>query len=257
MYSFLKTYVISLFSPTAMVGLLFIFSLVFYKFKKIRAAKLSVLSGFILFALMSTNPLTEWLLHSYEGIYPGFSKEALAIPAKDIKYVVVLGGGVASSNTQPQTSQLGWFTLTRLIEGIRIAQEIPHTKLVLSGGGWDEKTEAQLMAKVAVSIGFAQDRIILEEKSVSTITEVIELKTLLEGSNFVLVTSAIHMHRSMLLFKASGLKPIAAPTAHLLTGDYTFWNNKPLYARGDNLFAMDLLFYEFFGLGWGKLKGDL
>nr|MBA2405838.1 YdcF family protein [Bdellovibrionales bacterium] len=90
-----------------------------------------------------------------------------------------------------------------------------------------------------------------------TYDHTVYLRQLLKDKPFVLVTSALHMPRSMGLFLKAGYKPIPAPTAHLLTGEYSLFNMKVPFARGDNLEAIDLWSTEFFGIILAKLKGRI
>lgn len=81
--------------------------------------------------------------------------------------------------------------------------------------------------------------------------EAIETKKLLLNQKFILVTSASHMKRSMLLFKKEGLNPIAAPTNHL---GYASSNYKA-YFSSFNLYKTKVAFHEYLGLTWAYIRG--
>jgi uncharacterized SAM-binding protein YcdF (DUF218 family) len=257
MYSFIKDFVVGLFAPTALIGLCFVSALVAYRLRRPRVAKRLALGGLLLFTLFSLNPFTEALLHVQEGQSPAFEPSALAGPEREkIKYVVVLGGGYTSALAQPLASQLGAFTLPRVVEGVRLWHALPHTRLVLSGKGWETITEAEAMAKLAQGLGVPRERMILDPASSNTAEHPLKLAPILGRETFVLVTSAIHMPRALAHFQRAGLAPLPAPVGHLLTGNYQLWNTKPPYPRGDNLAALDVLYYEWVGLLWGRLRGS-
>jgi uncharacterized SAM-binding protein YcdF (DUF218 family) len=257
MYLFVKDFIVALFAPTALVGLCFALALLGLRLKRERIAKGLACAGLALFTLFSLNPLTEALLHLYEGQYTTLDVGQLTPEARaKIKFVVVLGGGYTRASKQPLASQLGAFTLPRVVEGVRLWHALPHTKLVLSGKGWETITEAEAMANMAQSLGVPRAQMLLDPESSNTAQHPVKLAPLLLKDTFVLVTSAIHMPRAIQNFKRSGLVPVPAPVGHVLTGDYNFWNTKPPYPRGDNLAAMDVLYYEWVGMLWNKLRGS-
>jgi uncharacterized SAM-binding protein YcdF (DUF218 family) len=254
MYLFVKDFIVGLFAPTTLVGLCFALALLTHRLKRVRMAKGLGCAGLALFVLFSLNPLTEALLHLYEGQYVAF--DPATKDKEKISYIVVLGGGYTSSTEQPLASQLGAFTLPRVVEGARLWHAMPQTKLVLSGKGWETIPEAEAMARMAESLGVPRAQMILESESSNTAQHPTHLAGLLMKDSFVLVTSAIHMPRAMESFRRAGLAPLPAPVGHLLTGDYQVWNSKPPYPRGDNLAAMDVLYYEWVGMLWNKLRGN-
>ena len=113
------------------------------------------------------------------------------------------------------------------------------------------------MKELAVKLGVNPEKIILEEESTNTLGHTLYLKKILKDETFILVTSAIHMPRAMGLFLKAEYKPIPAPTAHLLLGEYEILNMKVPFTSGDNLQAIDLWFNEFAAITWAKIKGNI
>ena len=72
-----------------------------------------------------------------------------------------------------------------------------------------------MASNLAISLGVKTEKILELQKPVDTRAEAIEMKKIVGNKAFILVTSASHMKRSILLFKKLGLNPIAAPTYHL------------------------------------------
>ena len=255
--SLFRSIAVSVTSPTAWIGVLLILGFVLSWTKKQKLAKLAYSLGTILFITFAFDPFTEILLNNYENRYPAFSSEIIK-PNPKIEYVVVLAGGfVPSSPQHPLTSELTRHTLARVIEGIKIYKEIPNSKLVFTGKGWAKTSEASAMKQLAVKLGVQESDIILEEESKNTLEHTHYLKSLLAQKPFVLVTSAIHMPRAMGLFLKAGYNPIAAPTAHLLLGEYELFNMKMPFASGDNLEAIDLWFNEFFAISLAEFRGQI
>jgi uncharacterized SAM-binding protein YcdF (DUF218 family) len=255
--NFFRNYAVALTSPTAWIGLFLIVGLILIWTKKQRLAKWCFTLGTCLFVLFAFDPFTEILLNNFENKYPAFKLESLN-PKQQIKYVVVLAGGyVPNPPIHPLTTELTRHTLARVVEGVKIHNEIPGSVLVFTGKGWAPQSEAKAMQQLALGLGVKAEEIILEEESTNTFDHTTYLKTILKDDPFVLVTSAIHMPRSMGLFLKAGYKPIPAPTAHALLGEYGLFNMKVPFASGDNLEAIDLWFNEFFAMGLAKFKGRI
>ena len=135
----------------------------------------------------------------------------------DVRWVVVLGGGVTVDPGLPPTAQLTRSSLIRLVEGIRILGLHPQARLLLSGGTpfGAPRSEAAVMADAARQLGVSADRIVLEESSWDTEGQAAGVRPIVGRDPFVVVTTASHLRRAMALFEAQGLSPIPAPaTAH-------------------------------------------
>lgn len=252
-----RNYAAALTSPTAWIGIFLIVGVILIWTNKTKASKWVFTITSLLFVLISFDPFTEFLLDSFENRYQAI--DTAEVNSKNpVKYIVVLAGGyVPNSPQHPITTELTKYTLVRLVEGIRIYRELPGTKLVFTGKGWAEKTEAQGMQDLAIKLGVSPEDIILEEESTNTFAHTVNLKTILKTDPFILVTSAIHMPRAMGVFKKAGYQPIPAPTGHLLTGPYELFNMVVPFARGSNLDAIDLWFNEFSAILREKVTGKI
>jgi len=256
---FLKVIVAKLFSATPLIGALLFFGvclLCLSRHKKV-GRRLVMGSAFLLL-LFSYDPLPEFLLNHHEMSYPALSLEHLPAQEKAlITHVVVLAGGFHPAADKPLTTNLTPSTLVRLIEGLRLFKKLTHSKLVFSGKGWAEQSEAAAMAELALALGIAKKDMILDPDAANTFQHTQYIKPIVGSNAFVLVTSAMHMPRAMAMFKKAGMFPIAAPTGHLLTGNYRPFSLSSIYPTGDNLAAMDIWFYEFWGSLWAKLRGQI
>jgi uncharacterized SAM-binding protein YcdF (DUF218 family) len=170
---------------------------------------------------------------------------------------VVLGGGHTSDPKLPITSQLSNASLVRLVEGIRIHRGLPTSRLILSGGIVFEKVpEAKVLADVALAIGVKKQDLILEEVSRDTEDEARLIQEIVGQEQFILVTSASHMPRSMALFKKLGMHPIPAPTDHLVKECQKI-SPGMFYPSANGLCKAERAFYEYLGLAWAKLRGAI
>ncbi|HCO12353.1 MAG TPA: envelope biogenesis factor ElyC [Desulfonauticus sp.] len=223
-----------------------------YKNKKKRNYGIGfVVFGAVFLFLVSSEPFMDQVLYPFEHRYLPLNE----IPKEPISYIVVLGGGHDSNEFLPPNSELQPLTLPRVIESIRLKKMFPGAKLIYSGGKIkDQKSNAQVMKEVAVLLGVPATDILVEETSLDTREEVLNLKRLLKGKNFVLVTSATHMQRALLLFQKEGLNPIPSPSPYLTrkTSNYTLWEYFPSYK---GVQKSERLFYELLGLLWSDLKG--
>jgi uncharacterized SAM-binding protein YcdF (DUF218 family) len=174
-----------------------------------------------------------------------------------VKWVVVLGGGHISDPKLPATGQIGATTLARLVEGIRIYHQLPDGKLLLSGGAvYDPTSNAEIMAKVALVLGVPKEALILESDSKDTKDQARIIHQLLGDDEFILVTSASHMPRSIALFRKMGMKPVPAPADHLVR-KYQEISPAVFFPRAAELKKMERAFHEYLGLVWAKLRGQI
>ncbi len=251
----LKKIIVPLFSPLSLcLECLFVGMFLLWFTRRQRVGKIMVCLGLILLALFSYAPLPDIALESLECRYAPLADVS---QCSDIKWVVVLGGGHNSDPELPATSQLSESSLSRLVEGIRIHRLLPESRLILSGGAvFDPVSEAEVMARAAEATGVGGDKIILEGLSRDTGDQARLIHEIVGDEEFILVTSASHMPRSMELFRKSGTRPIPAPA------DYRVKKRQGIspgifFPGADNLRKMEMTFHEYLGkIVGGRMGGE-
>ena len=242
-----------LFFPMAIVLLILILGLFLLILSRRKmTGKVFILIGVLLLGTLSYEAVSERLLKPLEYMYPPLIHP---VNMEDVRWIVVLGGGHTSDQRLSVTSQISDLSLIRLVEGIRLHREIPKSKLILSGGMvFDPTSEANAMAKMAVAIGVKKEDLIHEEDSKDTEDQARFIHGLLKQEPFILVTSASHMPRSMILFKRLGMHPIPAPTEYQVKKRWGI-SPKRFYPTADGLMKAERAFYEYVGLAWTKMRG--
>jgi len=114
----------------------------------------------------------------------------------------------------------------RVLEAARLFDLLNGPFVIASGGTTehDERAvpESLAMQRALIQLGVRADRILLESDSKNTRDEAVLVKQILADrgvTDFVLVTSPMHMRRSMLAFQQQGMHPIPSPA--LLVPDRT------------------------------------
>ena len=244
-----------MFSPvTLCLEILFLGLILLWFTRKQRTGKVVLSVGFLFLALLSFSAASDELLRPLEYEYPPILKSE---GISGMKWVVVLGGGHISDPQIPNTSQLNGASVARLVEGIRLYKMLPGSKLILSGGStFDPIPNAKIMADVAIAIGVDKRDLILETTSKDTKDQARLIKEIVGKDSFVMVTSAAHMPRSMALFEKHGMKPIPAPTGY---GVKQSQGASPelFFPRAHALLKAELAVYEYLGMVWAKISGEM
>ena len=163
----------------------------------------------------STPVASMWLRGQIEAAYPPVPITDLA-PAQAL---VVLGGGIEVPQQAGAQPNLG-AAADRMWHAARLYKAGKAPVVVLSGGLAFEDglmSEAASMRAFMHDLGVPDSAMVLEERSVNTRQNAHYTAALLRErgiSQIVLVTSALHMRRSALLFEAQGLKVTPAATDH-------------------------------------------
>ena len=220
---------------------------------------LAALGTFLLVGA-SLSPVTNLLISPLEGQYAPYLPGPQAVAAKKLpatEYIVVLGGGHVSDSKLPAPAQLELPSLARLVEGIRLYRLQPGSKLLLSGGAvFDPVPESTTMQAAAIDLGVPAEDIIVETSSRDTGEQALALAPLLAGKRFLLVTSASHMPRAMLLFRGQKLNPIAAP-ADFQVKVRPQPHPIRFFLSSSALRVTEITVHEYLGLWWAKLTGLL
>jgi len=210
---------------------------------------IALAAGLLLF--VSWEPTSRWLLTPLTSFRPLQDPAATAVGAR---WVVVLAGGYDPSPGRPATSRLSGTTLERLIEGIRVHRLLPGSKLLMSGGTYpghpDDIAASEVMVQAAEELGVPRVETAQESRSLDTNDEAMYVRELVGQDRFVLVTSAMHLRRSMKLFQKLGMAPIPAP-AGCGPGAVN------LAPSANQVALIEAAEHEYFGLWWSRWRGQL
>ncbi len=138
--------------------------------------------------------------------------------------IIVLGGGVKAALPPRPWVELGEAG-DRIIYASRLYRQGKAPLLVLSGGRVDWKgggsPESADMAEIAQTMGVPASAILQDPDSHNTYQNAVNVRQILDAKGVkgqvLLVTSAMHMTRSLLIFQRLGIKVIAAPTDFQIT----------------------------------------
>jgi uncharacterized SAM-binding protein YcdF (DUF218 family) len=206
-------------------------------------------AGLLLF--VSWEPTSRWLLTPLSSFRP---LQDPAVTAAGARWVVVLAGGYDPSPGLPATSRLSGATLERLIEGIRIHRLLSGSKLLMSGGTRpghpDEIAASEVMVQAAEELGVPRAETARESRSLDTQDEAVFVREVVGQDRFVLVTSAMHLRRSMRLFQKRGMAPIPAPAGPGSGGI-------SLVPSANQVALIEAAEHEYLGLWWSRWRGQL
>jgi uncharacterized SAM-binding protein YcdF (DUF218 family) len=130
------------------------------------------------------------------GFSPAVSQAEPPAAAKDFSKpaIVILGYGLNPNGTMRTILR------RRVLTGLAVAQFFPQSPIIVTGGNpQNGKTEAEQMRNMLQLLGFAPDRIIVEDKASSTVQNAqfsVPLAKQAGTSGIILVTSTTHQGRA-------------------------------------------------------------
>ncbi len=202
-------------------------------------------SGLALLLLFSWQPLATQLLRPIEQQVSSFDSE------QQIDYIVVLGNDLSTDNTLPKHNQLSSSATAKLVEGIRIANAHPTSKIIFTGHASENKlSSAQAYTDMAISMGIESSRIIKLESAKNTIEEAAAIKNIVGKNSMALVTRASHMPRVLNYFEKQELNISPSPVYYLAkNSEQTNWR-----FDANGLLKSERAIFEYLGLLWQRRK---
>jgi uncharacterized SAM-binding protein YcdF (DUF218 family) len=254
----LKKIITPLFYPLTLCLILMICGLFLLWFtKRQNTGKVMTSIGVILMVMLSYEAFSDSLLRPLERTAGPLLMENIGRqPPLDqtVKWIVVLGGGHNEDPYLPVTSQISSQSLARLAEALRIYRRLPGVKLILSGGKtFDPASDAEIYFRIARIMNIPSDDLVLSPQGRDTEEEARLIRKMVGRDPLILVTSAYHIPRALVLFKKWGMNPIPAPAAHLVKtqseiapGDF--------YPSAWGLLKAQMTVHEYLGILWSKCR---
>jgi uncharacterized SAM-binding protein YcdF (DUF218 family) len=237
MLFFLRKFVEALLMPVGLSGLLIIAGIVFRR-------RWIVVASVLALWTLSTQVVSRRMMQPLERVYE--SKTVAAAPNADA--IVVLSGGVVRGITAPGV-QWGE-SANRYFAGFDLAMAGKAKVIVFSAGAADNPdgpSQGSVMQQTAIRQGIQPERIILTHSVFTTEDEARAVSNLPGIHSILLVTSAFHMPRAVLLFRARGLEVSPFPTDERVPDT---WNLHPLDLIPDSapLRTAEEAMREYYGL---------
>lgn len=215
--------------------------LIFRKNPRLATGLLCV--GGLFYLIFANGPVSFFLIHYLENQSPVFVDDHHSTLFRDI---VILTGHALPDARLPVSSSVNSTSAFRILEALRLHQSFPDARIIISG--YDDVP--RLMKALLLNLGVREELITLENQSRNTHESAVHLKEQMGEIDFILVTSAGHMPRSLRAFYALGMKPTPAPTDYLakMTAFDGHW-----LPNSSHLMRADLAVHEYLGLLWYEL----
>ena len=253
MFFYLSKLIAFLFSP-----LVWVFLLLLYSFKtKVegRARKLRITAVALLY-ICSNSFIVDEFFRAWEPVTPDYY-------LMDTKYegAIVLGG-IGSIDLRLNKINFG-HSGDRLFQALPLYYKGRIKKVIFTGGSgsieFPEKKEGYFVKKYLESIQFPDSGLIIENESKNTYENAGFTKKILDSlkidGDFLLITSAYHMPRSLAVFKKAGYKNITPYITNKSSGVRRFTFDHLFIPNPGAMLGLELLIHEWIGYLTYKVKG--
>ncbi|MGE5548710.1 MAG: YdcF family protein [Solirubrobacterales bacterium] len=213
-----------------------------------RAGRGLALAAALALAAIAVLPLGEWIAQPLENRFP--------LPADmpaHVDGILVLGGAVDPGMTEARGLPALRDSAARMTTFVALARRYPNARLAFTGGNGGltpgALTEAEVAAQLFESLGLDRSRVVYENRSRNTWENAVLTRELMApraGETWILVTSALHMPRSVGCFRRAGW-PVVPYPAHYQTRPH----HRPSLEGidlADELVLLDRATHEWMGL---------
>ncbi len=185
--------------------------------------------------------------------------ERPATPPEKVDGIIVLGGPEELKRMSVHGFAHFGDAGERLTEFVTLARRYPKAKKVYTGGygfiGDFPLTGADLAREVFAGLGLPPGDVMFEDRSRNTRENAVFAKELIQpqpGEVWLLVTSAMHMTRSVGIFRKVGWPVVPWPVDYLSPSENASY---PRFSIVDGLLELDIATREAIGLVYYRLVG--
>ncbi len=236
-----------LLSPSSLLIWLLILATLFLWLNYIKAGRrLLTLLSIVGFAVMAY-PVGDWLMQPLETRFP----PPATLP-QDIDGIIVLGGAENLKLSSGWNSAEVGDSAERLFAAAQLSREYPSLPVIYSGGSNlvqmpDLDSEGRVSMTLLTQVGIDPARIINESRARNTFENFVMIKPLLPEADgqYLLVTSAFHMPRSVGIARKQGVDVIPYPVDYRSNKpDLRYWD----FALFSHLEVLEVAWREWLGL---------
>ncbi len=217
--------------PSIVFRVLFLAAIVLLWTRWRRSARRLLVILAVVMVSLAVFPIGTWMIVPLENRFPPVRE----IPPSVVG-VITLGGAVNQFKTvaRDQTSLSG--RVERLTEFVAVARRRPELRLVYTGGSGSlrrqDLKETLVARRLFAEIGFDPALVVYEDQSRNTHENAVMTHALIRPGPediWVLITSAMHMPRSVGVFRKAGWKVLPYPVDYKTdgTGEFRYFHGFP------------------------------
>jgi uncharacterized SAM-binding protein YcdF (DUF218 family) len=217
------------------------------------------LAAVVVFYALASIRAVPWVL-SRPLVYGFHQFSGADAPGGSTAIVLLGGGGFTVRGREHRMGVLHVVSAARVLEAVRVYHLLGSPWVVSSGGAGgdpDAEPDALMMREALIGLGVPAGRIVLESTSINTRDEAVLVAPILhrlEVDRVVLVTSDVHMRRSLATFRGAGVDPEPATTPDPLPDrSRTDW----MIPSIDGLEFSGAVIHEYLGLVYYGARGWL
>lgn len=179
---------------------------------------------------------------------------------REVSGIIVLGGFFEGAINLARGGYDLNSSADRIVEAAVLARRYPDARVIVTGGSGslmlDGEADGATAPRLLEALGVARGRMVLEDQSRDTYENAVLTRELVDpqpGQTFLLVTSAFHMPRSVMLFRKAGFDVVPWPVDYRTTGDDT-----PGFSRNNAVHTLQttgIALREWIGLVAYRLTG--
>jgi len=198
-------------------------------------------------------PLGAWAIRPLENRFP-----AVTDPPAHVDGIVLLGSAIDDLTSEDRQTPTLNATANIVTSFVILSRRYPDARLIFTGGSGDllqgHAAEAPWTRRLTTDLGLAPERVVFEDKSRTTWENAVEVSRLVQpkpGEVWVLLTAAVHMPRSVGVFRAAGWQVLPWPVGYRSRNHLDTWVSSP----SDTLLLLDAAAHEWLGLLAYRLQG--
>jgi uncharacterized SAM-binding protein YcdF (DUF218 family) len=173
--------------------------------------------------------------------------------------IIILGGMIRPTISRARGRPTVNDAAERLLEGAHLARQHPEAMVLFTGGSADpwnsEARESDFASQALLEMGVDPGHLLIEDKSRNTYENAVYSRALAPDhgqGTWILVTSAVHMPRSVGIFRQTGWTVIPWPVNYL-TGGEPQWANEDVAIQ--RLYFLSRTIHELVGLVYYRARG--
>jgi uncharacterized SAM-binding protein YcdF (DUF218 family) len=209
-----------------------------------------------LFVGIAVLPVGSWMIEPLEDRFP-----PRPLPER-VDGIIVLGGAFSLTLSEKRGQIMLNENAERMTAAVALARRYEKAALLFTGGEPrifpEGRTEAELARALFLSLGLPEERFRFEDRSRNTFENAAfayEAAQPKPGETWLLVTTAMHMPRSIGCFRKVGWDIVPYPVDYRTTGGGAFL---PDFAFAEGLARINVAFREWLGLAayWAMGRTD-